>query len=201
MGQLLRDGVALAFEDVGKGAPPIVLVHDFGADRASFVPQIVHFRLRHRVVAVDLRGHGQSAGVQRGCTVAGFADDVAWLCYELGVYQPVVVGHGLGGLIGLELAARYPDLPAAIVVVGGAISLPGETNVSGGGLAEAYSGIPLLHLDDRDEANDFGWLQGLSPGLTADRFEGGRHLPQRPLPDQVSTAIDRFLALLGDRRR
>jgi len=115
--RLARDGVGLCFEDVGKGAPPIVLVHDLAGDHTCFAPQIEHFRRDHRVVAVDLRGHGQSDQPEQGYTVSGFADDVAWLCYELGVYKPVVVGHGLGGVIAVDLAARYPDLSAGIVAL------------------------------------------------------------------------------------
>ena len=49
--------------------------------------------------------------------MATFADDVAWLCNELGLTRPVVVGHSMGGGIALELSARYPDLPSAVVAV------------------------------------------------------------------------------------
>ncbi|MCL5265837.1 MAG: alpha/beta hydrolase [Chloroflexi bacterium] len=127
MNQLDRDGVVLHFADVGKGAPPLVLLHGLACDHTFFAPQIEHFRKEHRVVAVDLRGHGKSGKPEQEYTVAVFADDVAWLCYELGVHAPVIVGHGLGGQIGLEVAARFPDLPAAIVAVDALILPPSET--------------------------------------------------------------------------
>ena len=38
------------------------------------------------------------------------ADDLAWLCNELEIAKPVAIGHSMGGLIVLELAARFPDL-------------------------------------------------------------------------------------------
>jgi pimeloyl-ACP methyl ester carboxylesterase len=57
-------------------------------------------------------------------TVAGFADDLAWLCAQLGVVKPVVVGHSMGGNVAFELSRRHPDLPAAIVAVDSAISPP-----------------------------------------------------------------------------
>ncbi len=117
MGQLRRDGVALAYEEAGSGAPPILLVHDLGSDHTSFASQFEYLRRSHRVVAVDLRGHGQSDKPEGAYTVALLADDLAWLCYELGLYRPVVLGHGLGGMVALDLAARYRDLPSAIVVV------------------------------------------------------------------------------------
>jgi pimeloyl-ACP methyl ester carboxylesterase len=117
MERLTHDGVALAFEDVGKGAPPIVLIHDLGCDHTALQPQLEHFRGRHRVVALDLLGHGQSDNLAQPYTLAGFADDLAWLCYELGVYRPVAVGQGIGGMIAVELAGRYPDLLAAVVAL------------------------------------------------------------------------------------
>ncbi len=128
MYQLVRHGVSLRFEDVGKGAPPLVLLHDLASDHTSYTSQIEHFRRNHRVVAVDLRGHGQSDEPEQEYTVAGFADDVAWLCYELGVYRPTIVGHGLGGLVGLDLAARYPDLPGALVALNSPILPPPESH-------------------------------------------------------------------------
>ena len=54
-------------------------------------------------------------------TPAGFADDLAWLCGQLRVDKPVVVGHSMGGNVAFELARRRPDLPAAIVAVDSAI--------------------------------------------------------------------------------
>jgi pimeloyl-ACP methyl ester carboxylesterase len=58
--------------------------------------QFDYFGRTHRVVAVDLRGHGASDKPMREYTVAGFADDLAWLCDQLGVVKPVVVGHSMG---------------------------------------------------------------------------------------------------------
>jgi pimeloyl-ACP methyl ester carboxylesterase len=115
--ELARDGVKLCFADVGKGAPPIVLVHDLADDHTCLAAELDHFRRRHRTVAVDLRGHGESDKPEQAYTVRLFADDLAWLAYELGLYQPVIVGHGFGGAVALDLAASYPDLPGAVVLV------------------------------------------------------------------------------------
>lgn len=128
MEQLAREGVALAFEDVGRGAPPILLIHDLGCDHTSLRPQLEHYRGRHRVTAVDLRGHGQSDGLSRPYTVADFADDLGWLCYELGLYRPVAVGQGVGAMIAVEFAVRWPDLPAAVVALAAPFGLVPEAH-------------------------------------------------------------------------
>lgn len=197
MTQLDRDGVVLHFIDVGKGAPPLVLLHGLGRDHAFFAPQIEHFRREHRVVAVDLRGHGQSGGQEQECTVSVFADDIAWLCYELGVYAPVIVGHGLGGQVGLEVAARYPDLPAAIVALDSLILPPPETYavlrrslpaefaaadapravtsawrnalIWDGAAAVVACEVPLLYIDSGSNAADLEHLGELCPRLTIGR--------------------------------
>jgi pimeloyl-ACP methyl ester carboxylesterase len=98
----------------------MLLVHGWSCDHTYFAPQFERFSRSHRVVAVDLRGHGASDAPRQAYTMAGFADDLAWLCGERGIERPVAIGHSMGGAVVLELAARYPDLPGAIVMVDGA---------------------------------------------------------------------------------
>ena len=43
--------------------------------------------------------------------MAMFADDLAWLCEQLEVKNPVIIGHSMGGVIATALAAQHPDLP------------------------------------------------------------------------------------------
>jgi pimeloyl-ACP methyl ester carboxylesterase len=117
MSQVQRNGVTLYYEQVGRGDPPILLIHPWGGDHTFMAPQFEDCRQRHRTVAVDLRGHGQSDKPQQDYTIEVFADDLAWLCAELGISKPVVIGHSLGGMITLTLAARAAGLPAALVLL------------------------------------------------------------------------------------
>jgi pimeloyl-ACP methyl ester carboxylesterase len=71
-------------------------VHCWCGDHTHLAPQFDYFGRTHRVVAVDLRGHGASDKPMQEYAVAGFADDLAWLCDQLGVVKPVVVGHKHG---------------------------------------------------------------------------------------------------------
>jgi pimeloyl-ACP methyl ester carboxylesterase len=106
MQRLSRDGVVLCFEEGGGGSPPLLLVHGWTCDHSYLAPQFEHFGRNHRVVAVDLRGHGESDKPQQRYTIEGFADDLAWLCDQLKVNRPIVVGHSMGGVIALAFAAR-----------------------------------------------------------------------------------------------
>ncbi len=117
MRKLNRDGVTLAHQEAGSGDPPLVFVPGWTCDRTFFTPQVEHFGRAHRVVAVDLRGHGESDAPAQDYTIAGHAEDVAWLCDQLDIRQPVVVGHSFGGCVALELAARRPPLLAGIVMI------------------------------------------------------------------------------------
>lgn len=124
MERLLRDGTALAYEESGHGDPPLVFIHGWCCDHTYFAPQVAHFQDRFRCVALDLRGHGASDKPEAGpYTLPGFADDVAWLCQQLALERPVLIGHSMGGTIGFDVAARYPSLPSAVALLDSALSL------------------------------------------------------------------------------
>ena len=84
MGKLKRDNVTLFYKEAGSGDPPILLVHGGMDDHTHFSPQFEHFKLNHRTVTMDLRGiAGQRDKPQQDYTIAGYADDLPWLCNEL----------------------------------------------------------------------------------------------------------------------
>ena len=116
MAEITRDGVTLAYEEAGAGDPPIVFVPGGSCDSWSFHHQLDHFSAGHRCVALDLRGHGRSDKPQQAYTMAGYADDVAWVIDRLGLDCPVVVGHSMGGAIALQLAADHPEAVRAVVL-------------------------------------------------------------------------------------
>lgn len=120
MGELVTDaGVTLAYDAAGRGDPPIIFVHGWSCDRTYFAPQFEHFAAAHAVVAVDLRGHGESgrpAPEADVYSVDAFADDVLAVSAAAGFDRPVVVGHSLGGLTALACAARPGAVRGAVMV-------------------------------------------------------------------------------------
>lgn len=124
MSKLTRNGVSLAYEETGTGEPPILLVHSWTGDRSYFAPQVSHFSRAHRVLAVDLRGHGESDKPYGSYSPDVFVDDVGWMCDQIGLRNAVLVGHSMGGNIVLELAARRPDLAAAVILLDAAVFPP-----------------------------------------------------------------------------
>ena len=102
----------IAYDAAGSGDPPLVFVHGWCCDRTYFAPQFRYFAARHAVIALDLRGHGESRGT--GGTTEAFADDV--LAVAAARPAPVVIGHSLGALVALACAARPGAVRAAVLV-------------------------------------------------------------------------------------
>jgi pimeloyl-ACP methyl ester carboxylesterase len=131
-GDRLREGrqmatqaqVHIAYDDVGTGDPAIVFVHGLFANRTYYATQVRHIAQRHRVVNIDLRGHGESDIPTEGYSLDILADDVARACDEAGVRRAVLCGHSMA--VALRVATRRPDLAAGVVLLDGTVLIRPE---------------------------------------------------------------------------
>ena len=86
---------------------PVALIHGWCCDRSYLAPQAEHLAQSRTVVTLDLRGHGESAPSDEGAyAITDFADDVEEVLAASSVERAVAVGHSLGGVVAVELAAR-----------------------------------------------------------------------------------------------
>jgi pimeloyl-ACP methyl ester carboxylesterase len=98
-------------------APPIVLIHCFTCAIDWWDGVMPSLARDHRVVAVDLRGHGGSEKPSSGYSMAEQADFVAEALAALHVTRAEVVGHSLGGPVAVALAERSPALVSSLVIL------------------------------------------------------------------------------------
>ncbi len=116
-GAMAAGAGALAAEELGKGSPAIVLIHSIGGDRSDWARVGPILASRHRVILVDLPGHGQSPPFEAEPTVKSVAAALGRTLAERRVEHAVLVGHSYGALIALQAALDQPKRAAAVVVV------------------------------------------------------------------------------------
>ncbi|MEP5567604.1 MAG: alpha/beta hydrolase [Halioglobus sp.] len=102
----------------------VVFIHGSGMDHTVWTLASRHFaRHRRNVVAVDLPGHGRSAGELRP-NIEAMADWIIDVLDVLKIDKAALVGHSLGSLVSLDCAARYPQRVEAIALVGTIAPMP-----------------------------------------------------------------------------
>jgi len=115
--------VRLHFEMTGDGAHNVILLPGaLGSSRTDFSYQMNHFNKRDfTLIAIDPRGYGQSIPPERDWPLEFLqrdAEDAVELVQKLGLEKISVLGWSDGGIVGLIMAARYPDLVKNLVVWG-----------------------------------------------------------------------------------
>ncbi len=106
------------YELTGAGEEVIVLSAGLGGAAAFWAPQRAALEQHFRVLAFDQRGTGRNAeALPEGYTIGHMADDVVEVMDAAGVTRAHVLGHALGGLVGLDLGRRYPERIGKLVLV------------------------------------------------------------------------------------
>jgi pimeloyl-ACP methyl ester carboxylesterase len=127
---LHRDETALFYDWIDGDKETVLLIHGWCCDHRFLKPQADHFASKgHSILSLDLRGHGQSDKPGQPYPIAGFAEDIAWICDQLSVTRCLVIGHSMGGTIAFDLAMRRPDLARAVVMLDSSV-LPTEASRS-----------------------------------------------------------------------
>jgi pimeloyl-ACP methyl ester carboxylesterase len=110
------NGINLYYETHGSGRP-LILLHGGLMSGETFGPVLPLLAEHHKVVAVDLQGHGRTADIDRPIDIRLMAGDIAALIDHLKLDKPDVVGYSLGGGVALQTAAQYPTKVRRLVMV------------------------------------------------------------------------------------
>jgi pimeloyl-ACP methyl ester carboxylesterase len=116
---LTINGAELAYEDLGHGERPLVLVHGFTGFRDDFREQQPALTALGRTILYDHRGHGDSSkgGAAASYSFAQLVDDLRAVLDALGVQRCDLLGHSMGGMITLRFALDCPERVASLVLM------------------------------------------------------------------------------------
>lgn len=158
------DGNNTHYVSYGEG-PPVVFVHGLGGTSNVWHGVMQAMAQHHHVVAMDLRGHGRSAGKGK-FSIEGWAKDVEKLMHHLELPAATLVGHSMGSLIVQHLAQTNPDSCDELVLVGGISYFQPPT-------ADAYRDrADVVEKDGMDPLVD-DWLEGAVSPQSHATLSGG----------------------------
>lgn len=103
-----KDGSQISYEIYGQGEPTLVFVHGWSCDTRYWRAQLPYFSKNHRVVVLDLAGHGHSASTRSKYTMLAFGEDVRAVAEATGSYKIILIGHSMGGSVIAEAARLMP---------------------------------------------------------------------------------------------
>ena len=114
---LAEDGVSIVYSAAGAGDPALVFIHGGLADRTFWEGQLREFAGLHRVVALDLPGHGESGLNRKKWGIPEFGADVKAVIEAEKLKKVIIFGNSLGGPVAIEAALLLPDRVLGVVGV------------------------------------------------------------------------------------
>src|SRR5206468_8219015 len=113
------NGARVNYVEMGSG-PPLVLIHGLSGCWQNWLENIPHFGRRHRVVAVDLPGFGESELPHEEISIPGYGRFIDAFLDEVDVERASLVGNSMGGFIAAETTIAHPSRVERLVLVSAA---------------------------------------------------------------------------------
>lgn len=136
---------------------PIALIHCFSCALDYWDGMRPALEREHRVVAIDLLGHGGSEKPASGYSIPEQASLVAGVLHDLAMENATVVGHSLGGAVSVALAENYPRLVGRVAI----IDMPPDDTYGDLGFLASLAFVPVLGEALWTIKPDFSVRQGL----------------------------------------
>lgn len=150
------DGAELSYADLGPhGTIPLLFLHGWQADGATWAPVMDRLAARHRTIAIDMRGFGASNAAPGPYRVETFSDDLSALIAELDLDPVVAIGHSMGAAVAQRFAIDRPDAIEGLVLL---------SPVPAGGVAFPPRIVEYLRATAGNERNANAWLATLTHG-------------------------------------
>ena len=166
MTQVKKSNKSLAFTDRGQG-PVVVLLHGLFGSRDNLTQLANDLAVDHRVISVDLPGHGESEPIN-DYAHESMANAIAGLLSELDLLRLSLIGHSLGGKIGMQVASEAASNPALtiekLVIVDIA---PRDYPPNHNDVFTALNQVPLDNKIDRRDADEIMSKSITEPAIRA----------------------------------
>ena len=178
----LSTGVRLPYVSVGpeSAAPAVVLLHAWGESRRCFDRLIPMLAGTVRVVAIDMRGHGEADRPNTGYSLAALGEDVVAFMDAVGLSSVVLLGSSSGGYIAQQVAAFSPHRVCGLVLVGSPRSLQGRASFAD-------------EVDTRGEEDELARAIPKSQMVT---YKDTGHLVLWEQPHRIAADVTHFLEKL-----
>jgi len=183
-----KDGVKLHVEEAGEGTP-ILFIHEFGGNHASWEPQLRYFSRRHRCITYAARGYPPSDVPESAdaYSQAIAADDAVAVLDALKIDRAHIVGLSMGGFCTVHFGLRTPQRALSLTVAGAGYGCEKEYE-------EYFRGVSLEVADnfEKQGAKEFSKVYAL--GASRVQFQNKDPRGWQEFADRLSTHSDRGAA-------
>jgi 3-oxoadipate enol-lactonase len=169
----ISTGRRLAYSRQGRG-PVLILLHPIGMDQTWWSEYASHWQSSYDVIAVDLRGHGNSSLIERPVSLSDHASDVAELIAHEDVSSAHIIGVSMGGMVAQQLAIEAPLKVASLILC-----------ATAGGFSDAAR----IRISERGDVNRAGLMSDVVNETVSRWFRA-----DSPRPDLVKRCRARLLA-------
>jgi pimeloyl-ACP methyl ester carboxylesterase len=179
-----KDGVKLHVEEAGEGTP-ILFIHEFGGNHASWEPQLHYFSRRHRCISYAARGYPPSdvPDSMEAYSQAIAADDAVAVLDALQIEKAHIVGLSMGGFCTVHFGLRTPERALSLTVAGAGYGCEKE-------FEEYFRGVSLEVADnfEKQGAKEFSKIYAL--GASRVQFQNKDPRGWQEFADRLATHSD-----------
>lgn len=116
MNHILYKNIKISYSESGKGNP-VVLLHGYLENLSMWDYHVAVLKNHHKVICIDLLGHGQTGCIGYIHTMEDMADAVYAVLNELQIKKAAFIGHSMGGYVALALSELYPECIKSLVLL------------------------------------------------------------------------------------
>ncbi|HEY8548344.1 MAG TPA: alpha/beta hydrolase [Vicinamibacterales bacterium] len=135
-GYVMANGIRIHYWRTGGDKPPMVLAHGSSDDGLCWTNLATVFQDRYDIIMYDARGHGLSDPPTESDPPDVQVEDLAGLIKALKLEKPILMGHSMGSAAVAHFAAKYPDVPRAVILEDPALVRPAGAPGAGPGGAQ-----------------------------------------------------------------